>query len=338
MQLVASVHLFFRGHTKAIWHELPAPTLDLWGWSMGMTAFVKAPLHLIERSVQEGAALCVNRKGQFKILTKGYTVMSYVWAEIMGWQSKQGFGPVDISLRKKGIHYFHFLKFFDRCNCEWLWVDLIAMPEVLEDMSADEKQRIQCLRVTIINQLRGLVRSADKVVVLDALLLRLSTASPIDVGICLVLGLWITRLWTFIETRLARRVTLRTKDAQFDLDEIIDHFDKMLNNEEHRYFHLYSRLARLREDVSGERVRIGSPFRPGSPTPNLLVEIFHGTENRWAGAAIDEARALFPLLDMKWDYRWTVVEGFNHVAEAFPTDRDILTKYCSYRQIRWPIP
>jgi hypothetical protein len=32
----------------------------------------------------------------------------------------------------------HFLKFFDRCDVEWLWVNVIVMPEVLEDMSEEE--------------------------------------------------------------------------------------------------------------------------------------------------------------------------------------------------------
>ena len=338
VQLVASIHLLSRGHTKAIWHELPTPTLRLWEWTTGVTAFVKAPLCLIERSIREEAALCVNRKGQFKLLTKGYAIMSYVWAEILGWQSKQGFGPVDISLRKNGIHYLHFLKFFDRCNCEWLWIDFIAMPEPLEDMSPNEKQHVEELRTAIINQFRNFVDQADKVVVLDTLLLRLETASLIDVGICLVLGLWITRLWTFTEARIARRVVLKTKDAEFDLDEIIGHLDKMLNNEEHRYFHLYTRIARLREDKSGQRIRIGSHFRPDSREPNLLAEIFHGTENRWAGASIDEARALFPVLNMKWDNRWSKEEGFDHIIQAFPSDKDILTEYCRYRKIDWPTP
>ncbi|KAI9657116.1 MAG: hypothetical protein M1821_003282 [Bathelium mastoideum] len=336
MQLVASMYLLVHGRMKPIWHELPAPTLHLWEWTTSMTAYVKAPLYLIERSIREKAALCVNRRGQFKLLTKGYTFMSYVWTEIMGWQSKQGFGPVDISLRKKGIHYEHFLKFFDRCNCEWLWVDLIAMPEVLEDMSSDEKENIEVLRTAIINQFRDLVRQAAKVVVLDTTLLRLGTASPIDVGICLVLGHWITRLWTLTETRLAQRVILRTRDSDFDLDEIIDHFDQILTNFEDRYFHLYARLTRLREDTSKSRVRLVSPLRLDSQEPNLLAEIFYGTENRWTGATVDEARALFPVLHLKWDHRWDAMEGFDHIAEAFPDDKDILVLYCRYHDIDWP--
>lgn len=110
-----------------------------------MLTFIKAPLGLVKISIEEGAAFCVNRRGKFSIRDRGYAVMSHVWGETMGWQSPDSWGPVDFSLRKMGLARQHFLRFFDRCEEEWLWVDVIAMPEVLEDKEDTQKEKIEKL-------------------------------------------------------------------------------------------------------------------------------------------------------------------------------------------------
>ncbi|KAF2236917.1 hypothetical protein EV356DRAFT_38697 [Viridothelium virens] len=142
---------------------------------------------------------------------------------------------------------------------------------------------------------------------------------------------------TFTEVQMARKVTLRTKDAESDLDKIVDYLDQMINNDGNRYLRLHTRVARLRKDTSGDCTHIGSPLRPESQKSNWLAEAFHGTENRSAGDAVDDARALFSILDMKWDNHWNMLEGFDHIAEAFPSVKDILGEYCQYRKIDWPI-
>ena len=103
-------------------------------WCREGISYVKAPIHLVNMSIQQGAALYVNRQGKFSIRKESYAVMSHVWAETMGWQRVDGWRPVELSLRKLGLPRSHFLRFFDHCQEEWLWVDVIAMPEVLEDM------------------------------------------------------------------------------------------------------------------------------------------------------------------------------------------------------------
>jgi hypothetical protein len=55
----------------------------------------------------------------------------------MGWQTPSGWGPVELPLRKKGLYLEHLQMFFNHCTAEWLWVDVLAMPEVYEDMSED---------------------------------------------------------------------------------------------------------------------------------------------------------------------------------------------------------
>lgn len=86
-----------------------------------------------------------------------------------------------------------------------MWVDVLAMPEALEDIKPAEKEAAERLRVGVINCLRSIYTRADKVVVIDTLLLRLSTRSPVEVAVVVCLGFWITRLWMYTQARLAKK-------------------------------------------------------------------------------------------------------------------------------------
>lgn len=334
LQLGASLFLSIHGRFRAIWEEIPVPTIKFWTWSTGMTSFVKAPINLIKKSIEQQAALCVNRRGHFRLKTQGYTVMSHVWGETMGWHTTTGFGPVELGLRKMGIAYDHFIRFFDRCGADWLWVDVLAMPEVFEDLDSGEQAAIEQLRTGVINNLSIIYTRADNMVVLDSLCLRLTTGSMIDVAVILALSRWISRLWTFTDARLPKLVKIKTKNAAFDLDQIIDYLSRVVNNENHRYFPLYYRLAWLRQDVTGERPTLGSPLRPQSRESHILLDIYHGTTDRWTDVEIDAARALFPLLAIeKWTAGWTLQQGLDCIARSYPQQKDILEAYCSYRRL-----
>ncbi len=104
--------------------------------------------------------------------------------------------------------------------------------------------------------------------------------------------------------KLAKRVALKTEDSSFDLDTIIDFLFKTINNEGHRYFPLFTRLIPLRPVPPGQTHWIGSPLRPNSREPNLFVDIYTSTENRECDVGIDQARALFPILDLNWVTGW----------------------------------
>jgi hypothetical protein len=322
IQAGSAIVLLFRGRLKPIWQELPRPTFDLIDWAQDMMSFVKAPIHLVKKSVQQGAALCINRQGKFSIKTEGYAVMSHVWAETMGWQRPDGWGSVDISLRKMGLSRAHFLRFFDRCEEEWLWVDVIAMPEVLEDMSDAQKTEIEKLRIGVINSLQLIYTKADKIVVIDTLLLRLRTRSPVDIAAILCLSLWITRLWTFTETRLAKKIVFKTRDWEFDLDEILEFLVRTVSNDQDRYYSIARRLVHLRE----ESVH-------GFPPYSLLEGAYSACENRWTDVELDQVRILFPLLDLKWEYGWTLQQGLSRISDAYPGDAEWLRKWCQYRGI-----
>lgn len=334
MQIGAGLYLLLHGRFSAIWRELPKPTALLFDWSTGLHSFVKAPMSLIRRSIEREEALCVNAKGKFMLRKNGYAVLSHVWGETMGWNTKDAWGPVDLHLRKKGMAYHHFQKFFRRCDAEWLWVDVLAMPEVYEDVSPTAKANTEALRTGIINCLQTIYTRADRVVCLDSLLLRLQSGSMVDVAVTLSLGRWINRLWPFTETKLAKQVILKTEDAAFDLDEMIAFFYETINNEDHRYFHLFARIAPLRPVPSGFRNWLGYLSQPGSYEPDIFREIYWGCENRLCDVDVDQARALFPVLGLKWVSGWTLQQGLHHITEEYPKDKESLLKYCVYRGIR----
>lgn len=325
-QVGAATVLLFRGRFWPIWKELPRPTFDLIAWARDMTLFVKAPIHLIKKSVKQGAALCVNRQGRFTIRRGDYAVMSHVWGETMGWQRKDGWGAVDLSLRRMGIARQHFLRFFDRCESEWLWVDVIAMPEVLEDMSEAQKEETEILRTGVINSLRSIYTNATKVVVIDTLLLRLSTRSPIDVAATLCMSFWMTRLWTLTEARLAKKIILKTSDWSFDFDEVLELIARTVINDQHRWYGFLIRLVHLRDQT-----------KHGFPPYSSLESAYWAGENRYTDIGIDQVRVLFPLLDLKWENGWSLQQGLSKILETHPQEAEWLQKWCQYRDIAFNV-
>lgn len=326
-QSIAAVISLFTGRIRSNWRELASPTVELFSWARNLTAFVKAPPGLIKSSITQKAALCVNRAGEFSVRKSGYSVMSHVWGETMGWSSLTSWGSLHISLRKEGIAYHHFLRFFDRCESEWLWVDVLAMPEVFEDMPQEEKDETETLRVNIINCLHGIYTQADRVIVLDSLLLQLTTRSSVDVAVVLLLGSWRARLWPFVEARLAKKMMLKTMDFMFDLDDVLGFLDKAVGDEQHRYYPLFYRLMFLRESAC-------SRYIPSTP----LEIAFMGCVNRHNDVEVDEIRVLFTLLNLEWDKAFSVHDGLVKLIKTFPDEDEWVKRWCAYRSLEYPSP
>ena len=305
----------------------PSPIVD---W---MFTFVKPPMSLLRHSVNERAALCVNKLGKFQVRTGGYAAMSHVWGETCGWNTPTSWEPIDPELRKKGIIYSHFIKFFDRCDAEWLWVDILAMPEVFDDMTAAEKVQTENVRTGVINSLNNIYTRAEKVVCLDSLLLRLHSGGMIDAVVILCLSRWLTRLWSFAEAKLAKRVVLKTEDSAFDLDEILRFLYDVVSNDDHRYFPIFTRLVPLRPVPPGHRSKTSPPQEIKVQASKIFHDIYLGCENRNTDVDIDQARALFPVLNLEWQTGWTLDQGLRHIANAYPNEKAALQKYCDYREI-----
>jgi hypothetical protein len=278
----------------------------------------------VRESIRRRAALCVDRSGRFSIRDSGYAVMSHVWDETMGWQSPKGWGPVELPVRQRGVARGHFLRFFNRCDAEWLWVDVIAMPQVLEDMTPEVLAETEALRVGVINCFRDIVSNADHVVVLDSLLMRLRTRSPVDVAIVLCLSAWLSRMWTYVEAWLAKKVILKTMDSSFDLNKVIAFLGEEVLNEEDRYYGLLRRLWSLRNPAE-----TGVVWK----TSCDLERVFMGCENRYTAVEVDYVRVLFPLFDMPWQHGWTLEEGVAKLVQEQQNEGPWIQRWCNYHGI-----
>jgi hypothetical protein len=135
------------------------------------------------------------------------------------------------------------------------------MPEVLEHMSIAQKMETKELRIGVINSLHTIYTRADKIVVIGTTLLRLSRRSPVDVAavLCLSFKSSVTRLWTFTEARLAKKIVIKTRDWRFYLDEILEYLVKEAINEEHRYHNILRRLSKLTGGISAWHPFIYAP-------------------------------------------------------------------------------
>jgi hypothetical protein len=160
----------------------------------------------------------------------------------------------------------------------------------------------------------------------------------IDVAVILALSRWKSRLWYFMELWLARSVVLKTADAAFDLDELLDLLFKTVNNEEHRYFPLLYHLSHLRPASEENTGFIRSALREDDRNPPLLAKMYHGCEDRYTDVEVDQARALYPFLDLQWTGGWSLKDGLRHIQESFPEQRDILEAYCNYRSLQSLLP
>ena len=322
VQIVGFVTLLLRRRFRMIWTELPQPTIAIWQWGQRIARFVKTPRELVRKAVEENAALCINRYGNYRTMTSGYAVMSHVWAETMGWNAPNGFGPVDLSLRRRGIYFDHFLRFFMRCDAEWVWVDVIAMPEVLEDMSSSEQEEVEKLRVGVINCLHDIYTRADKVVILDSMAIQLHTGSVVDVAVTMACGWWMTRLFTYPEARLAKRAVIRIQNGSVDLDNVVDFLREHCKDDKHRYYGMMRRMVWLRP-------------KPGDGPPTM-DDIYEGCMDRYTDVDVDQARALYPVLNLKWEVGWTLQQGLGHIKATFPEQIAALKDYCSYRSLEMP--
>ena len=325
--LGTALYLAFKRRWKTIWTDLPQLTFVIWRTLETIPdPLIETPQALIRRSIDESKALCVNRHGSFRLMSGGYTVMSHAWQETMAWQSPTEWGPVSLELRKRGFSLDHLQRCIDKCEADWLWLDQIAMPQVFEDMDAAQKSQTERLRIDIINNLHTIYTRSDKVMIVDSALMRLNTSSLVDAAVILSLGYWMTRLWPMTECWLAPKVLLKTDDQSFDLDVIIDYLARTINNDEHRYYPLLKRLTSLRPTPPwSERLFVyGDPQIPES---QMFNDICRASETKYTQVQIDIAKVLFPLLNLRWEYEWTVEDGLHHIEGTYPDQSQLLRQY-----------
>jgi len=245
---------------------------------------LRAPTHLVRRSATERNALCVNAAGQWSLRSSGYIALSHVWKEgIRG--GPEGFNRFQLSriietLKKAGL------------EMEWLWIDVLAIPS--GSGSADDDE----LKVTIINNLADIYKQADAVLILDALLLRMSPRTLTDVAVGLVCGNWITRIWTYQEVKLASRALIVTSSRTVELAAVVSELELLASSQPLLFEQLLKSICRLmRYDALGVSIK----------------DIAMSCGERETGNEIDYVRAFFPVLGLKWNVRWGPEDGMKAI-------------------------
>ena len=159
-------------------------------WSDTSVRWISPPRAMMEQSVQDEAALCVNAKGEWSLRTSGYVALSHVWTEGLQRDNVHD-----------GIEQFKFKAIFDLfkakgITAEWVWGDVLAIPAAGGSKIALEAET---LTTNIINNLPKIYSRADAVIIVDALLLQMHPEDPLDVAVALICGRWASRVWTFQE-------------------------------------------------------------------------------------------------------------------------------------------
>lgn len=338
--------------------------------------YVQQPgYHEILRAAVEGKALCVNSQGKFEARKADYVVVSHVWGETMGWwdcldknedESESGniskyeeSRELDTYIRKNGLHFRHLQEIFARCGgAEWIWLDILAFPSLVLNevdnlsnssskvtIKSNRKKKIKemeqarMLRAQTLNNLRKIYMGADKVIVLDNLLLHFtSEESLVYAGMALALGQWMRRAWTLVEVRLARRVEVATRRGKVDLDEVIAALEKeeslfAITREKLGPALRFLRAARHTTVINTTTITTANTtntttaaaicsssgssscvntsesgkkmlYSLDSGREEQFAEIVNALSLRSADDAFSEVAPLFPLLDLSWDPSW----------------------------------
>jgi len=146
---------------------------------LGPTDFVKPSWEHVKASAAVLGALCVNRKGEFCINpARGYAALSHVWAQGLGSDSQN-----------KGLHRSLVEQVFDLMdrrgmNVQWIWTDSLAIPGGGLELRFVEEE----MKAMLINAMADIYRKASKVVIFDALTLRLDSKDAVDVAVILCFG------------------------------------------------------------------------------------------------------------------------------------------------------
>ncbi|KAL3470046.1 hypothetical protein BJX99DRAFT_264586 [Aspergillus californicus] len=264
--------------------------------------FIAPSLGLMEQAGRMGQALCVNRSGQFRILDSGYAAISHVWAETMGLE----YNDEKISQDERGLLRMHFNTIMGKaaqCGYEWVWFDLLAIPK--KSHPGASIAALVEIRTAIINSLHAVYGNADAVIVLDSFALHLPSGDPLLTAAVLVCGMWLTRVWTYQEIKLARKAVIITATHVVDFQHIVSALELKASEDNKRWYELHRTFARL-QPVYGPGIN--------------LADIALSCTNRTTGNDVDYARGFYALLGLTWQAGWTYEDGIKHIYNSRPQE------------------
>lgn len=304
--------------SKAQRKEAISGLVDVNKQMVSSSLFVSAPLHLMEEAGRRNQALCVNKWGQFRILGSSYAAISHVWAETMGLE----FNDEKIEQDERGLLMSHFNKITSKAlqsGYEWIWFDLLAIPKKSNSGSSDS--RLTQIKTLIINSLHSVYRNADAVIVLDSFALNLPSGDPLRVAAVLTCGMWLTRIWTYQEAKLAKRALIVTATHVVSFGDIRSALQQQAQVEPRRWDTLRKQFERLQ------------------PIQNIginLANIALSSTNRNTENDVDYARGFYALLGLQWQPNWTYEDGIMHIYRSRPQEVAMLASMHSLRGLPQP--
>ncbi|KAJ4334523.1 hypothetical protein N0V95_009149 [Ascochyta clinopodiicola] len=280
--------------------------------------FVSASLDLMEKAGKCNQALCVNKWGQFKILSSGYAAVSHVWAETMGFE----YHNEKLEQNGRGILMTHFNKIMGKalqCGYEWVWFDLLAIPK--RSTHGTNDARFTQTKTLIINSLHSIYRNAAAVIILDSFTLHLPSGDALKIAPLLVCGMWLTRIWTYQEVKLARKALIVTATHVVDLQDILDVVALQKFLEPQKWSEIHKTIARL-QPIKDQGIN--------------LADIALSCTNRNTENETDHARGFFALLGLQWQAGWIYEDGIQHIYKSRPQEAAMLASMHSPRGLSKP--
>lgn len=252
--------------------------------------WVKPASALVEHAANKQLALCVNARGDWQPLEKDYVALSHVWDE-----------GLYADPRNRGLPRSIIEQLFamlQPLNAEWLWLDSLAVPGGRRDLTLNEES----VKTKLINNMDNVYRKAKYVVILDALLLRLQSQDPVDVGVTILFGQWASRVWTYQEVKLASRALILTKAGFVDLRRIIEWLGKSTRHDGAKSLELYKSLKRL--------------LNLDCSSTTSILDIALSSANRSTSHDIDYCRGFYPCLGLEWNERFSRDRGMQYIIES----------------------
>ena len=258
-------------------------------WSDTKVKWISPSRPMMKASVCDGAALCINRNGEWSLRTSGYVALSHVWIEGLQCDKEHD------GLEQEKVEAIFSLLESSQVKAGWVWTDVLAIPAGGQPTTnpGDEE-----LTIDIINNLPQIYARADAVIIIDALVLQLHPKSPLDVAVALLCGQWITRVWTFQEVKLADNALVLTATANYSFSRLVSVVKDLEEKDNDRFHTMWQRLAIMEKDEAR-----------GLSIPDIVM----ASRTRKSGQDIDYARAFFPVLGLKWEYGMSREQGMQKI-------------------------
>jgi len=256
---------------------------------------VSPPRDMVEQSVREGTALCVNIKGEWSLRSEGYCALSHVWSE--GLRRDESLRGLE---KTKIVKAFELLKRAG-LSSEWIWTDVLVIPGSHPTQSLQEEMQI----VALINSMPEVYGRAEAVLIFDATVLQMHSTDLTEVAVALACGKWATRVWTYQEIKLANRAVVVTATGGVEFSAMVANLKTLSSFNKPQYEKLYTWLAIM---AKSDQHRL------------TIRDLVTACSQRSSGVDLDYARAFFPVLGLKWRIGMTREEGMQMIYRRVPDD------------------